>query len=154
MTPNGIPGARPPEAQGPVPFEFLYFSELVGRRVCAGKIKDRIGKLSDLVVSLSEQYPEAVGLFLEHGWGKSTEFVPWSRVKRVEEDAIFVEPAEGGGAYPPFADQPAWMMLQRDLVGTTVLDTDGRFSHTFTAQGSYAYYCSLHPMMTGKVIVQ
>jgi len=126
MTPNGAPGGRPPEPQGPVPFEFLYFSELVGRRVCAGKIKDRIGKLDDLVVSLSEQYPEAVGLYLEHGWGKPTEFVPWSRVRRIEEDAIFVEPAEGGGPYPPFVDQPAWMMLQRHLVGRTVLDTDGR----------------------------
>ncbi len=126
MTPNGAPGARPPEPQGPVPFEFLYFSDLAGRRVCAGKIRDRIGRLADLVVSLSEQYPEAVGLYLEHGWGKPTEFVPWSRVKRLEEDAIFVEPAEGGGPYPPFADRPDWMLLQRDLIGTTVLDTDGR----------------------------
>ncbi len=126
MTPNTAAPAKGPEPPGAIPFEFLYFSELVGRRVCAGKIRDRIGKLDDLVVSLSEQYPEAVGLYLEHGWGKPTEFVPWARVKRVEEDAIFVEPAEGGGPYPPFVDQPAWMMLQRDLVGTTVLDTDGR----------------------------
>jgi magnesium transporter len=126
MTPNTAPPARGPEPQGPTPFQFLYFSELVGRRVCAGKIRDRIGRLDDLVVSLSEQYPEAVGLYLEHGWGKPTEFVPWSRVRRIEDDAIFVEPAEGGGPYPPFVDQPGWMMLQRHLVGRTVLDTDGR----------------------------
>ncbi len=126
MTPNSLPPAKGPEPQGAVPFEFLYFSELVGRRVCAGKITDRIGKLGDLVVSLSEQYPEAVGLYLEHGWGKPTEFVPWNRVKRIEEDAIFVEPAEGGGPYPPFTDRPEWMLLDRELVGTTVLDTDGR----------------------------
>jgi len=34
-----------------------------------------------------------------------------------------------------------------------VLDTDQRFSHTFTQPGTYDYYCSIHPKMTGKVIV-
>jgi plastocyanin len=35
-----------------------------------------------------------------------------------------------------------------------VLDTDGKFSFTFTKVGTYAYFCSIHPKMTGKVIVQ
>ncbi len=35
-----------------------------------------------------------------------------------------------------------------------VLDTDQTFSFTFTKPGEYAYFCSLHPHMTGKVIVQ
>ncbi len=35
-----------------------------------------------------------------------------------------------------------------------VLDTDGRFSYTFTRPGTYAYYCSIHPTMTGKVVVK
>jgi plastocyanin len=34
-----------------------------------------------------------------------------------------------------------------------VLDTDDSFSMTFTSSGSFAYFCSLHPHMTGKVIV-
>lgn len=34
------------------------------------------------------------------------------------------------------------------------LDTDDRFSMTFTSTGSIAYFCSLHPHMTGKVIVK
>ncbi len=126
MTTNLAGAPKGPEAPGPVPFEFLYWSQLKGRRVCAGKIRDRIGKLEDLVVRASEQYPEAVGLYIEHGWGKPTEFVPWSRVRRVEDDAIFVEPAEGGGPYPPFVDQPGWVMLDRHVVGRTILDTDGR----------------------------
>jgi amicyanin len=33
------------------------------------------------------------------------------------------------------------------------LDTDETFSYTFTTPGTYEYYCSLHPLMTGKVIV-
>ena len=35
-----------------------------------------------------------------------------------------------------------------------VLDTDQKFTHTFAQAGTYAYYCSIHPKMTGKVIVQ
>jgi plastocyanin len=34
-----------------------------------------------------------------------------------------------------------------------VLDTDERFSHTFDGKGTYPYYCSLHPKMTGQVVV-
>jgi plastocyanin len=34
------------------------------------------------------------------------------------------------------------------------LDTEDRFQYTFTKSGVYPYYCSLHPMMTGKVIVR
>jgi len=35
-----------------------------------------------------------------------------------------------------------------------ILDTDQKFSYTFTMAGIYPYYCGLHPKMTGKVIVQ
>jgi Icc protein len=34
-----------------------------------------------------------------------------------------------------------------------VLDTDQRFSTTLTKRGEYKYFCSLHPMMQGKIIV-
>ncbi|MGC9967156.1 MAG: CBS domain-containing protein [Syntrophobacteraceae bacterium] len=103
----------------------LHFSELLKRRVCAGSIKDCIGKLTDLAFHLLEPYPEVVGIYIEHGWGKPTEFVPWDRVIRVEDDAIFVQPAEGD-AYPPFVDQPGWILVDQHLMGRTILDLDGR----------------------------
>lgn len=34
------------------------------------------------------------------------------------------------------------------------LDTDDTFTYTFTKPGTYTYFCSIHPKMTGKVIVQ
>jgi plastocyanin len=34
------------------------------------------------------------------------------------------------------------------------LDTDDRFSFTFTAAGDYTYFCSLHPHMTGTIKVE
>jgi plastocyanin len=34
------------------------------------------------------------------------------------------------------------------------MDTDERFSQTFTAPGTYEYFCTLHPLMKAKVIVK
>lgn len=34
------------------------------------------------------------------------------------------------------------------------LDTDEKFSFTFSDSGTYAYFCSVHPVMMGKVIVR
>jgi plastocyanin len=35
-----------------------------------------------------------------------------------------------------------------------VLDTDEKFTYTFTKAGTYPYFCSIHPKMTGKIVVQ
>jgi plastocyanin len=34
------------------------------------------------------------------------------------------------------------------------LDTDDHYSYKFTKPGTYSYYCSVHPKMTGKIVVQ
>jgi len=34
------------------------------------------------------------------------------------------------------------------------LDTDEKFSFTFAKPGTYTYFCSIHPKMTAKVVVQ
>ena len=33
------------------------------------------------------------------------------------------------------------------------LDTSDTYSYTFTTAGTYSYFCTLHPFMTGKVVV-
>ena len=35
-----------------------------------------------------------------------------------------------------------------------VLDTNETFSHTFDVAGTFKYYCSIHPRMTGQVVVR
>ena len=40
------------------------------------------------------------------------------------------------------------------LFKSKALDTDDKYSYTFSKAGTYSYYCSIHPKMVGKVIVQ
>jgi plastocyanin len=35
-----------------------------------------------------------------------------------------------------------------------VLDTGESYTFTFTTAGVFTYFCSIHPQMTGKVIVK
>ena len=115
-----------PEAYaGNGPFRMFFFSELAKRRIYVKNIKKRLGKLTDLVFAMAEPYPEAVGLYLEHGWNQPTEFIPCERVIKIDDDAIFVEPPEGD-KYPPFADQPGWILIDKHLMGRTIVDLDGR----------------------------
>ena len=104
---------------------FLHFSELLKRPVVAGSIRNRIGKLTDLVFSAAEPFPEMIGIYVDHGWGKPSEFIAWEKVVKIEADAIFVQPRPENG-YPPFVDQPGWIMVDKHLMGRTILDIDGR----------------------------
>ena len=37
---------------------------------------------------------------------------------------------------------------------SAALDTGDKFTHVFTKPGSYTYFCTLHPQMTGTVVVK
>ena len=116
----------PEAAAGALDFQTFYFSELLARRIVAGKITHRVGRMTDLVFRMAEPYPEAIGIYLEHGWGKPTEFIPWSDVTKVDDDAIFVKPRPDGAPWPPFQEQPGWILVNEHLMGQTILDMDGR----------------------------
>jgi len=38
--------------------------------------------------------------------------------------------------------------------GSKPLDTGDSYAFTFKTPGEYRYFCSIHPMMTGKVVVK
>ena len=63
----------------------------------------------------------------------------------------------------PAGTTVTWLNRDEDLhtvVSTTLafksagLETDEAYSYTFTKPGIYEYFCTLHPLMTGKVIVK
>jgi plastocyanin len=51
-------------------------------------------------------------------------------------------------------DIPHTVVSTDKVFKSKVLDTDETFSFTFDKTGSYPYFCSIHPHMTGKVLVQ
>ncbi len=127
MTTPPIPPAKPTGlSQVGDSHQLVFFSELLKRPICVGKVTNRKGRLTDLVFRLADPYPEALGIYVEHGFGHPTELIPWNRVTRIEDDAIFINPAEGGGPYPPFVDQKGWLLLNEHFMGRTVFDMDGR----------------------------
>ena len=51
-------------------------------------------------------------------------------------------------------DIPHTVVSTDKVFKSKVLDTDEKFSFTFSTPGTYPYFCSIHPKMTGKVVVQ
>jgi plastocyanin len=51
-------------------------------------------------------------------------------------------------------DIPHTVVADDKSFKSKALDTDEKFSYTFSKAGTYPYFCSIHPKMTGKVIVQ
>jgi plastocyanin len=51
-------------------------------------------------------------------------------------------------------DIPHTVVSTDGVFKSKVLDTDDKFSYTFSKTGTYPYFCSIHPKMTGKIIVQ
>jgi plastocyanin len=50
-------------------------------------------------------------------------------------------------------DIPHTVVSTDQVFKSKVLDTDEKFSFTFSTAGTFPYFCSIHPKMTGKVVV-
>jgi plastocyanin len=51
-------------------------------------------------------------------------------------------------------DIPHTVVSTEGVFKSKVLDTDEKYSFTFSKAGTFPYFCSVHPKMTGKVVVQ
>jgi len=51
-------------------------------------------------------------------------------------------------------DIPHVIASNDGLFKSKALDTDQKYSYTFSKAGTYSYYCSVHPKMVGKIVVQ
>jgi magnesium transporter len=126
-TPASPPTSRSgAPAPSPEDYKLFYFTQLLKRRICAEDFNRKVGKVTDLVFRLVEPFPDAVGLYVEHSMGRPNEFIPWDKVIKIDDDAVFIIPAENGQPYPSFVDQRGWILVGEHLVGRTILDMDGR----------------------------
>jgi plastocyanin len=51
-------------------------------------------------------------------------------------------------------DSPHTVVSTSGLFKSNALDTDEKFSFTFPNKGTFLYFCSLHPKMTAKTVVE
>jgi plastocyanin len=51
-------------------------------------------------------------------------------------------------------DVPHTVASEDKSFKSKALDTNDEFTFTFTKPGEYNYFCSLHPKMTGKIVVE
>jgi plastocyanin len=51
-------------------------------------------------------------------------------------------------------DIPHTVASSTKLFKSNALDTKDKFTFTFTTPGAYEYFCSLHPHMTGTIVVE
>ena len=50
-------------------------------------------------------------------------------------------------------DLPHTVVIPDMKVASPMMDTDGSYEADFEKPGEFKYFCGVHPMMTGKVIV-
>jgi len=51
-------------------------------------------------------------------------------------------------------DVPHTVVSNSKLFASKAMDTDDKYEHVFAAAGTYPYFCSVHPHMTGTIVVK
>ena len=67
---------------------------------------------------------------------------------------VLTVPAGTSVTWTNHDDIPHTVVSTDGVFKSKVLDTDEKFSYTFAKPGTFPYFCSIHPKMTGKVVVQ
>jgi plastocyanin len=97
-------------------------------------------------------------VLLLHPTRASTEDTPSANEVRVDNFSFGPEtltvPLNSTVTWVNKDDVPHVIASNAGLFKSKALDTDDKFSFTFSKTGTYAYYCSVHPKMVGKIVVQ
>jgi plastocyanin len=51
-------------------------------------------------------------------------------------------------------DQPHTVTDRNGVFRSAALDTKDTFSYSFAAPGEFTYFCTIHPMMVGRIVVK
>ncbi len=103
---------------------FLYFSQLVGKRVL-GADGRKVGRLIDMKVKLGPLFPKMTSLVVRpNGMKKRLLEIGWSAVDSLDMNKIsLVAGAESG--FQPLAVEPDELLLRDELLDKQVVDTSG-----------------------------
>ena len=105
-------------------------------------------------------FPATVGFFLLTGAAFAASTGAFSEPKEVKIDNFsftaqtITVPSGTEVRWTNRDDIPHTVVSEDKSFKSKVLDTDQDFTYAFTKPGTYKYFCSLHPKMTGTVVVQ
>ena len=99
----------------------LYLSQAIGRPV-RDRNDEQIGKVSDLIVAIEDQYPPVTGLVVMTD--RRSIFLPWSAVQSL--DATGARLATASIDIEKFQQRPNEILLRADLMDKQIVDIDGR----------------------------
>jgi len=126
-------------------------------------LKIRHGKTARIVGTMLLGVAAAVSLVLASGAlrpGSSTAAQDKSAANAVTIDNFSFTPMEldvAAGTEVTWTnkdDVPHTVVSVDGKFKSRALDTDQTFSFTFKDPGTYDYFCSVHPRMTGKIVVK
>ena len=95
--------------------------------------------------------------------GCSSQNVKTATMQDIKGNAVIIkdfafDPAEikvnAGSSVTWINEDSAPHTIKFDAFESEKLNSGDKYEHTFAAAGEYAYVCSIHPSMKGKVIVQ
>ena len=123
-------------------------------------------RITLIALSLMSVFAVAISL-TTHGFAGKEEMeqTASSRDNKIENKQINIEnfsftpptltiPAGTKVTWVNHDDIPHLVVSTDKRFASPPLDTDDSFSYSFTAPGTYEYYCSIHPKMTAKIIVR
>ncbi len=116
-------------------------------------MKRKLVFASSLMLSLL-----AVILMLHPTHAKGEESKPQGSEVRVDNfsfnPGVLTIPVNSAVTWVNKDDIPHVIASTDGLFKSKALDTDQTYSFTFTKPGTYSYFCSIHPKMVGKIVVQ
>jgi plastocyanin len=108
--------------------KFILFAAALAAAPAAGHAGDAVpAAASPTVVEIHNMHFNPVNLTV----------APGTKVTWVNED-----------------ESPHTVTEQTRLFHSAALDTKDSFSYTFASPGEFTYFCTIHPMMVGKIVVK
>jgi magnesium transporter len=104
------------------PQVFLYFSELLGRKIIDTE-GHPVGKILDLTGNIGEIYPPVTEILLRSAADGRVVLFPWWRMVEVN-DMLVAHPLQPGDFREPVL-RPGELLLKDTLLDKQVVDTDG-----------------------------
>ena len=99
----------------------LYLSQAIGRPV-RDRNDEQIGKVSDLIVAIEDQYPPVTGLVIKTD--RRSIFLPWTAVRSLDRTGAQLATARID--IEKFQQRPNEILLRADLMDKQIVDIDGR----------------------------